>query len=72
MERDLDFRKTCLERAKPYTVSLYDYQRRQLDPTRGIWPVRDGDASVWALSENFYDQEIGFSIEETALPFQEV
>ena len=71
-ERDLEFRKTCLERAKPYTVSLYDYQRRQLEQAHGIWPVRDGDSSVWALSEDFYHQELGFSIEGTALPFQEV
>lgn len=71
-ERDLEFRKTCLERAKPYTVSLYGYQRRQLEQAHGIWPVRDDDSSVWALSEDFYHQELGFSIEGTALPFQEV
>ena len=68
-ERDLEFRKACLERAKPYTVSLYDYQRRQLEQTRGIWPVGGVESGIWALSEDFYHQEIGFSIEGTVINF---
>ena len=57
---------------KPYTISLYDYQRRRLEEKHGLWPVRDGDTSTWALSEGFYKKEIGFSIEETSMQFLEV
>ena len=63
-ERDLEHRKAWLEKAKPYTVSVYGHQRRQLEENHGIYPVRDGDAGLWALSERFYNQETGVSIEK--------
>ena len=71
-KRNLEYRKAWLEKAKPYTISLYDYQRRRLEEKHGLWPVRDGDTSTWALSEGFYKKEIGFSIEETSMQFLEV
>lgn len=70
--RDLVYRQNCLERAKPYTVSLYQYQLRQLEQKHGLLPIREGDDSIWVLTEGFYDQETGFSLAGTAVPFWEV
>ena len=70
--RDLVYRQQCLERAKPYTVSLYQYQVRKLVQEHGLYPIRDGDDSVWALTEEFYDEEIGFSLNGTKIQFWEV
>ena len=70
--RDLAYRQDCLDRAKPYTVSLYQYQRRQLEQNHGLRPIRDDDDSVWVLSEGFYDGETGFSPDGTAAQFWEV
>lgn len=70
--RDMEYRRQCLERAKPYTVSLYLYQLRQLEQKHGLMPVRDGDDSILALTEEFYDEEIGFSLNGTTIQFLEV
>lgn len=69
---DLAYRQDCLDRAKDYTVSLYQYQRQQLEQNCGLFPVRDNDDSVWVLAEGFYDGEIGFSLNGTAEQFWEV
>ena len=70
--RDLTYRRSCLEQAKPYTVSLYQYQRQKLEQAHGLLPIRDDDASVWVLAEGFYDQETGFSQNGTTAQFWEV
>lgn len=69
---DLAYRQSCLDRAKPYTVSLYQYQWEQLEQDRGLFPIRDDDDSVWALTDGFYDKEVGFVPEGTVKQFQEV
>ena len=70
--RDLAYRRSCLEQAKPYTVSLYQYQRQKLEQAHGLLPIRDDDASVWVLAEGFYDEETGFSQNGTTAQFWEV
>lgn len=70
--RDLEYRRQCLERAKPYTVSLYQYQVRQLEKEHGLRPIRDSDDSIQVLAEGFYDEEIGFSLNGTTTQFWEV
>ncbi|MCI6255808.1 MAG: CRISPR-associated helicase Cas3' [Clostridiales bacterium] len=70
--RDLAYRKSCLDRAKPYTVSLYQYQRQQLERDHGLLPIRDGDDSVRVLAEWFYDEKTGLSLSGTAAQFWEV
>lgn len=70
--RDLAYRQNCLDRAKPYTVSLYQYQRQQLEQSHGLFPVRDDDDSIWGLAEGFYDEETGFSPSGTTVQFGEV
>lgn len=70
--RDLQYRRQCLERAKPYTVSLYQYQWRQLEQEHGLRPIREGDDSIRVLAEGFYDEETGFSLNGTTTQFWEV
>ena len=69
---DLVYRQQCLERAKPYTVSLYQYQVRKLEQEHGLRPIRDGDNSIRVLAEGFYDEEVGFSLNKTITQFWEV
>lgn len=71
-EHNLAYRRQCLERAKPYTISLYEHQRRRLERNGGLRPVRDGDDSVLVLSESFYDDETGLSMEGAPMQFLEV
>ena len=71
-EHNLAYRRQCLERAKPYTISLYEHQRRRLERNGGLRPVRDGDDSVLVLSESFYDDETGLSLEGAPMQFLEV
>ena len=70
--RDLAYRRSCLEQAKPYTVSLYQYQRQQLERDHGLLPIRDGDDSVRVLAEGFSDEKTGLSLNGTAAQFWEV
>ena len=69
---DLEYRKECIARAKPYTISLYEYQRKQLEQNHGLLPVSDEDDRIWMLSDNFYDKELGFSLEGIEIQFLEV
>ncbi|MGN1019530.1 MAG: hypothetical protein ACI4O7_04075 [Aristaeellaceae bacterium] len=70
--QDLQYRRQCLERAKPYTVSLYQHQRQQLEQKHGLRPIRDGDDSILVLAEMFYHEEIGFSLNGTTTQSWEV
>lgn len=67
--RDFAYRQSCLERAKSYTVSLYSYQCRQLEQSHGLFPIRDGDDSIWVLADGFYDEETGLSLKGAAEQF---
>ena len=59
---DFEYRKECIARAKPYTISLYEYQRKQLEQNHGLLPVSGENDRIWMLSDNFYDKELGFSL----------
>ena len=69
--RDLEYRRQCLERAKPYTVSLYQYQVRKLEQEHGLRPIRDGDDSIRVLAEGFYNEATGLSLNGTTTQFWE-
>ena len=69
---DLEYRKECIARAKPYTISLYEYQRKQLEQNHGLLPVSGENDRIWMLSDNFYDKELGFSLEGIEIQFLEV
>lgn len=70
--RDFEYRRQCLERAKPYAVSLYQYQVRKLEQEHGLRPIRNGDDSILVLAEGFYDEKTGFSLNGTTTQFWEV
>lgn len=52
---DLSYKAALLERAKPYTVSLWEYQKRQLEQVGGL--VKEND--ILMLREPFYDNALG-------------
>jgi CRISPR-associated endonuclease/helicase Cas3 len=59
--------KALLDRAKAYTVSLYDYQIYCLNDG-GVYPLPD----ALALQPQFYDERAGVVIEPGSLDFMEV
>lgn len=59
-----------LERAKPFTVSLFQYQWDQLNAQGALISLFDG--RVFALTDGFYDQNTGFSLKRGASDFWEV
>ena len=67
---DLAFRESLLRQATPYTISLYDYQRRQLEKKGALFPVCNGYAL--ALLPEYYDDQLGLNIDGTNLSFLEV
>lgn len=71
-KHDLEYRRECLERAKPYTVSLHEYQRRKLEEKHGLLPLCADDDSVFVLSDEFYHKETGLSTNGTSTEFWEV
>ena len=62
--------QALLEKAKPYTVSLYPWQKEALENRRALIPLCGG--SILALQEGYYDPVIGLTEQQGDLPFQEV
>jgi len=63
--RDPGYLRSLLEAAKPYTVSLYQYQIDRLNAEHGLIPLQGG-----ALGLNgHYHAETGFSMGESDLEF---
>lgn len=56
-----------LERVKPYTVSLYQYQKKSLEP-HGIFTK----SGILILQPNFYDMDVGLRDEGVQFDFLEV
>lgn len=66
--RDQDYLRLLLEEAKPYTVSLYQYQIDHLNEEHSLIPLQGG-----ALGLNgHYSKETGFFMDESNLEFLEV
>ena len=61
VQRDWKRQEELLEQAKPYTISLYKYQRERLEEQHGLTACLDG--GVLALSPEFYDEEIGLALQ---------
>lgn len=64
-QRDPVYLRSLLEDAKPYTVSLYQYQIDRLNEEHSLIPLQGG---VLGLSGH-YHAETGFSLEESNLDF---
>ena len=61
----MTYLKALLDQAKPYTVSLYQYQIDRLDAGHSLIPLQGG-----ALGLNgHYSEQNGFSIEDANLDF---
>lgn len=58
---DLQYLKEQIERAKPYTISIYEEQKKQLE--EGILHKYEGER-IWALDAQAYDHKIGLYTEE--------
>ena len=67
---DLPQVQALLEKAKPYTVSVYPWQKEVLENRRALIPLCGG--SILALQEGYYDPVIGLTEQQGDLPFQEV
>jgi len=51
----------CIERAKGYTISLYEYQRHSLGKTQALIPLADG--MMFALAAEYYNEKFGLNQE---------
>ena len=67
---DAAYRASLLKQATAYTVSLYDYQRKQLGEKGALAQICDGYAL--ALQGDYYDGHIGLKRDTTRLSFWEV
>lgn len=57
---NIEYRQTLLNRAKPYTISLYGFQFEKLREFDGVAEICDGE--VMALQDGFYNHKIGFDM----------
>lgn len=64
-QRDPPHLRSLLEDAKPYTVSLYQYQIDRLNGEHSLIPLQGGALGL----SGHYSAETGFSLEESNLDF---
>ena len=62
--------ESLIKRAAAYTVSLYDYQRRQLESAGALFQTSGGNAL--ALLPDYYDDCTGLKVDGTNMSFWEV
>ncbi len=67
---DIGYASELIRKAARYTVSLYDYQIKALEQWGGLIPLLGGRA--FGLQEGYYDEELGFTMEQGSLEFKEV
>ena len=67
---DFQYVKDTLEKAKPYTVSLFQYQFKKLAEAHALYPTA-GQQAV-ALNNSYYDPSIGLSMEPWTAQAMEV
>lgn len=68
--RDWDAIGRWIQEAKGYSISVYHYQWEQLQQLGAITSLLDG--SIHILSDGFYNEQTGFSIQTGKTGFQEV
>ena len=64
-QRDQIYLRSLLEDAKPYTVSLYQYQIDRLNEEHSLIPLQGGALGL----SGHYSAETGFSMGESNLEF---
>lgn len=67
---DLGYRASVLKEMSNYTVSVYQYQKKQLEENHALIPVCDG--CVLVLADGFYDDEVGLTMSSDPKMFWEV
>jgi CRISPR-associated endonuclease/helicase Cas3 len=67
-KHDLNYMKACLEKAKLYTISIREYQKKQL--ANALYTICNG--SVYVLQDGFYDENTGLVTENQSTSFLEV
>jgi CRISPR-associated endonuclease/helicase Cas3 len=68
-EQDAEYRAELLKTASDYTVSLYQYQKKRLEESHGLYSICGGCAL--ALAEDFYDEALGVTKEPGSMSFLE-
>lgn len=70
MQYQPNLQKKLLEKAKPFMVSVYQFQLEQLEKQGGLISLLDG--AILALAPPFYDSETGLTSESDNLNYLEV
>lgn len=69
-QKDWAVIRGCIDEAKGYCVSVYRYQLERLETLGAVTSLFDG--GVLLLSDGFYNERTGFSLEAGTRDFQEV
>ena len=69
-QKDWAVIRGCIDEAKGYCVSIYRYQLERLEALGAVTSLFDG--GVLLLSDGFYNERTGFSLEAGTRDFQEV
>ncbi len=69
-QKDWDSIRLWMQEAKRYCVSVYHYQLERLQALGAVTVLFDG--SMFLLSDGFYNEHTGFSLDAGRLGFQEV
>ena len=69
-QKDWDAIRHWMQEAKGYCVSVYHYQLERLQALGAVTALFDG--SIFLLSDGFYNEHTGFSLDASTLGFQEV
>lgn len=71
-KHSIGYRKSLLAQLKPFSISLYEYELKNLRDASGIYPIKEYDNSVLALRSEFYNNETGVDIKGKTNIFSEV
>lgn len=69
-QKDWAVIRGCIDEAKGYCVSVYRYQLERLEALGAVTSLFDG--GILLLSDGFYNERTGFSLEAGTRDFQEV
>ena len=69
-QKDWAVIRGCIDEAKGYCVSVYRYQLERLESLGAVTSLFDG--GILLLSDGFYNERTGFSLEAGTRDFQEV
>ena len=65
---DLNYTAALLKEAKPYTISIYAYQKAELEKAGALMTAN----GLLILADGWYDDELGLRMKNPSLDFMEV